>query len=122
MSFPRSRRKPVGGFHTPEKSGVPSACRGGGALRFGLPSAPSGTCAGGTLLHWAETTHDSRNANPNCSKVFIVASPSAVARRDQTRTTARRPLISPQSAREKKRPAMFRRPFAVGLQLDSNRG
>src|SRR3954468_23510760 len=81
MSFPRSRKKPRGGFHTPEKSGVPSACRGGGALRFGLPSAPSGTCGAGTLLHWAETTHESRSANPNWSRVFIVASPSAVARK-----------------------------------------
>src|SRR5258708_3999055 len=36
----------------PEKSGLPSARRGAGALRFGFPSAPMGMLEG-ILVHWA---------------------------------------------------------------------
>src|SRR4026209_1375920 len=39
----------------PERSGLPSAVRGVGALRFTLPSAPRGTPGGSRLSHCAET-------------------------------------------------------------------
>src|SRR5215475_1627416 len=39
--------------HRPERSGLPSAVRGAGAVRFGLPSLPFGTPGVGWLTHWA---------------------------------------------------------------------
>src|SRR5262245_22266259 len=39
----------------PERSGLPSAVRGAGALRFTLPSAPCGTPGSARLGHCAET-------------------------------------------------------------------
>src|SRR5262245_4984192 len=39
----------------PERSGLPSAVRGVGALRLTLPSVPRGTLGGGRLSHCAET-------------------------------------------------------------------
>jgi hypothetical protein len=38
----------------PDKSGLPSAVRGAGALRFGLPSAECGTPGVGYFNHWAD--------------------------------------------------------------------
>src|SRR5689334_1829728 len=40
--------------HSPERSGLPSAVRGAGAVRFGLPSAVRGIPAVGWFNHWAE--------------------------------------------------------------------
>src|SRR5262244_893878 len=42
-----------GSPQTPDKSGLPAAVRGAGAVRFGLPSAVRGTGSTGTCCHWA---------------------------------------------------------------------
>src|SRR5262245_35385051 len=39
--------------HMPDRSGLPSAVRGAGALRFGLPSAVRGMPGVGYFSHWA---------------------------------------------------------------------
>ena len=44
--------------HMPEKSGLPSAVRGAGALRFGFPFANRGTPAVGYFSHWADSVTD----------------------------------------------------------------
>src|SRR5438876_10755738 len=41
-------------FHKPEKSGFPSAVRGAGADRFGLPSAVLGIALVGSFSHRSE--------------------------------------------------------------------
>src|SRR4030095_5293372 len=51
MSFARSLRYPIGGFQTPEKSGLPSGKRGAGAARLTLPSGVRGRLAAGTFDH-----------------------------------------------------------------------
>src|SRR4029077_5536943 len=53
-SFARSRTYPSGGFHTPDKSGLPSGRRGAGADMLGLPSGVRGTVERGTLVHCAD--------------------------------------------------------------------
>src|SRR5579864_1587808 len=45
---------------TPEKSGLPSASRGGGADMFTVPSAFRGTPAVGYLNHWAARGFDAK--------------------------------------------------------------
>src|SRR5262245_40392502 len=62
-SFVRSLKYPIGGFQTPEKSGLPSGKRGAGADRSGLPSVVRGIALAGTLLHhgWANSGCDSRD-------------------------------------------------------------
>src|SRR5215831_14304579 len=54
-SFARSRIYPSDGFHTPDRSGLPSGSRGAGADRFGLPSGVRGTDDRGMLVHCAES-------------------------------------------------------------------
>src|SRR5215831_20886576 len=54
-SFAKSRMYPSGGFHTPDRSGLPSGSRGVGAVMFTLPSAVRGAVDRGTFVHWAET-------------------------------------------------------------------
>src|SRR5215470_3552811 len=44
-----------GAFHKPVKSGLPSAVRGAGAVRFGLPSVVRGIPGVGRFNHWAPT-------------------------------------------------------------------
>jgi len=39
--------------HMPDRSGFPSAARGAGAVRFGLPSAVRGTLGSRGFAHWA---------------------------------------------------------------------
>src|SRR5437879_8865756 len=41
--------------HRPDRSGLPSAVRGAGAVRFGLPSAVRGMTDVGRVTHWAES-------------------------------------------------------------------
>ena len=52
--------EPQGGFvchpHTPERSGLPSAARGAGAVRFSLPSAVQGNLA--SQLIWRSANSD----------------------------------------------------------------
>src|SRR5262249_21330973 len=50
-----SRMYPSGGFHTPDRSGLPSGSLGAGADRFGLPSGVRGTDERGMLDHCAES-------------------------------------------------------------------
>src|SRR5690348_2160482 len=50
------------GSQTPERSGLPSASRGAGAVRFGLPSGVRGSPAVGTFSHCAETQVQTANA------------------------------------------------------------
>src|SRR5207253_11145836 len=45
-------------IQTPDKSGLPSAPRGAGALRFGLPSGPFGTPGTGRNGHCADNDDD----------------------------------------------------------------
>src|ERR1041385_8832265 len=54
-SFIRSRTYPSGGFHTPDRSGLPSGRRGAGAERLILPSGVRGTFERGTFCHCADT-------------------------------------------------------------------
>src|SRR5579863_10283695 len=76
---------------TPDKSGWPSADRGAGAERLGLPSGPFGIPPAGTFTHWPWTgaqisttmaTEDSsrtaaqtsvRTTDAGTHKAFIVA-------------------------------------------------
>src|SRR5947207_13063524 len=69
---------PVGGFQTPDRSGLPSGSRGAGAERFGLPSAPRGMGAGGTFAHCAKTGEENKAMSVSCSKIFIPTSPHVV--------------------------------------------
>src|SRR5580692_2554789 len=46
---------PAFSIHRPERSGLPSAVRGAGAVRFGLPSAVRGMPGVGRLSHCAAT-------------------------------------------------------------------
>src|SRR6185295_19197034 len=48
-------------IHIPERSGLPSANRGVGAVMFTLPSAFRGTPALGYLIHWAAREVDTRS-------------------------------------------------------------
>ena len=43
--------------HRPERSGLPSAVRGAGAVRFGLPSAVRGMPGVGCFSHCAAARH-----------------------------------------------------------------
>src|ERR1051326_991113 len=75
---------------TPDRSGWPSAARGAGAERLGLPSGPFGIPPAGTFTHWPKTgaqisatiaTKDSgtaartslRTTNAGTHEAFIVA-------------------------------------------------
>src|SRR5215472_3838065 len=49
--------------HTPDKSGFPSAVRGAGAFRFGLPSAVRGMPGGGVVIHCAGAGAEIRPKN-----------------------------------------------------------
>src|SRR6202161_986034 len=46
---------PLGCCQIPDRSGLPSAAFGAGAVRFGLPSAVRGIPGDGIFSHWAET-------------------------------------------------------------------
>src|SRR2546425_235006 len=48
-----SQGRSARGTHMPEKSGVPSAVLGDGAVKFGEPSALRGTPGVGRCSHWA---------------------------------------------------------------------
>src|SRR4029434_164049 len=50
------------GAQIPERSGLPSAARGAGAARFGVPSGRGGTPAVGYLIHFAAAGTDSKTA------------------------------------------------------------
>src|SRR4030095_17253477 len=50
------------GAQIPERSGLPSAARGAGAARFGVPSGRCGTPAVGYLIHCAGAGTDSKTA------------------------------------------------------------
>src|SRR5436189_4055332 len=54
--------RPLGGIrlsHTPEKSALPVACRGAGALRLGVPSALRGTSERTNAGHCAASDTES---------------------------------------------------------------
>src|SRR5947199_1180783 len=71
----------------PERSGLPSAVGGAGALRSGLPSAVRGTPAVGYFSHWAETEAD-RDAAHTIARMpvtrFMVTSGTGSARETQS--------------------------------------
>src|SRR5580765_8333648 len=54
-SLARSRMYPSVGFHTPERSGLPSGSRGAGAAMLTLPSGIRGTDERGMFAHCAES-------------------------------------------------------------------
>src|SRR6266516_3351749 len=70
------------GSQIPDRSGRPSASRGAGAARFGLPSDVRGIARAGTFSHWApagrhikESTIKPRgNTFLDLSSIFITAS------------------------------------------------
>jgi hypothetical protein len=69
--------------HRPERSGLPSAARGAGAVRLGLPSLPFGTPCVGWLIHCAEAGAHVASSNRTAA-VFIgssAASYTAIRRR-----------------------------------------
>src|SRR5262245_60507474 len=70
--FARSRMYPSGGFHTPDRSGLPSGSRGVGALKFTLPSGVRGAVDRGRFVHWADSDTPSMITNTSgCSSVFM---------------------------------------------------
>src|SRR5579859_7370957 len=57
--------------HTPERSGLPSALRGAGAARFGLPSLVRGVDLSGSFNHCAAKGDSARNSNSAPPKPFF---------------------------------------------------
>src|SRR5262249_48247256 len=75
-SYPYSPVRPA--RQMPDKSGLPSAVRGAGAERFGLPSGKRGTPGVGWLIHCcaiagADNAHTSSAAAIPMSRAFIVS-------------------------------------------------
>src|SRR5215510_14390607 len=62
--------------HRPDRSGLPSAVRGVGAVRFGLPSAVRGMPGVGWLTHWAARGVTKAVKIITAVKVFIELNPS----------------------------------------------
>src|ERR1700687_2066120 len=60
---------------TPDRSGWPSADRGAGAERLGLPSGPFGIPPAGTFTHWPYTGAQTSTTMPNAgtAEALIVA-------------------------------------------------
>src|SRR5437763_2234675 len=61
--------------HIPDRSGFPSAVRGAGAVRFGLPSSVRGTLGSRGFAHWASPVEAmSRRipVRPKTRQTFIV--------------------------------------------------
>src|SRR2546427_12162931 len=57
--------------HRPDRSGLPSAVRGAGAVRFGLPSAVRGMAGVGCVTHCAASGGRSANKIVAKTKAFI---------------------------------------------------
>src|SRR5436189_2085503 len=77
-SLARSLRYPLGGFQTPERSGLPSGNRGAGAERFGLPSGVRGIAAGRTFVHCPNAGKHIKTTVANGSLSFIGNSPISI--------------------------------------------
>src|SRR6266850_8257476 len=66
-SFRVSQGRPSPVSHIPEKSGLPSAVRGVGAVRLGFPSGVRGTPAVGYFNHWAERSDETQTNKPRAT-------------------------------------------------------
>src|SRR5215472_12593531 len=71
----------------PDKSGLPSAARGAGAFRFGLPSDVRGVPGSGMDSHCAAALSaiaHTKNANPSMRLPFVIIRPILIGRPPHT--------------------------------------